>query len=339
MTDTAFTFTVVIPTHNRSDALAETLPALARQDFDGAWEAVVVNNRCTDDTDEVVGRQSFPVPLALVHEGVPGAAAARNAGAEVARGRYLVFIDNDILVEPDFLRRHLAALEANPGCWVGGQVVNLPEQEATPFGRFRKALNPFVPPEAGLSENEGITGQNLSLPRADFERLGGFDESFFTASGEDRELAMRARESGVRILFDPSNVVLHNDWAGSTIRDYCLRQRLYTLTEPLFWGKYGEDYPRIQLVRENLPPDLKRDGLKLAAWKRVKGLLGSRGGQAAVLGACAVAERALPWRPLLWRLYRMAIAGAIYRGFRDGMKKAGAAAGGAGGGAAKEYAD
>ena len=137
MTSGSVSISVVIPTHNRSDALAETLRALARQDFHGAWEAVVVNNRCTDDTDEVVGRQQFPVPLTLVHQDVPGPAAARNAGAEAARGRYLVFIDNDILVEPDFLRRHLAALEANPGCWVGGQVVNLPEQEATPFGRFR----------------------------------------------------------------------------------------------------------------------------------------------------------------------------------------------------------
>ncbi|MDT5269282.1 MAG: hypothetical protein QOH49_1468 [Acidobacteriota bacterium] len=339
MTEPAFTFTVVIPTHNRSDALAETLPRLARQDFDGPWEAVVVNNRCTDDTDEVVRRQNFPVPLTLVHESVPGPAAARNAGAAAARGRYLLFMDNDVLVEPDFLRRHLATLEGNPGCWLGGQVVNLPEQEATPFGRFRKSLNPFVPPDAGLSENEGITGQNLSLPRADFERLGGFDESFFTASGEDRELAMRARQSGIRILFDPSIVVLHNDWAGSTIRDYCLRQRLYTLTEPLFWGKYGDDYPRIRLVRENLPPDVRRDGLKLAAWKRFKGALGSRAGQAAVLGACSVAERALPWTPLLWRLYRMAIAGAIYRGFQDGMKKGSGAPGGGSVGTTNEYAD
>lgn len=313
---------VVIPTHNRSGRLAQTLARLAGQEFAEAWEAVVVNNRCTDDTDEVVARQPFPVPLRLVHErDVPGPAAARNAGAAAAAGRYLVFMDDDVRVEPDFLRRHFEDLEANPGCWFVGQVVNLPEQEATAFGRYRKWLQPFVPAEAGLSESEGLTGQTFSAPRADFERLGGFDESFFTASGEDRELAMRARKAGARILFDPAIVVVQDDWAGSSIRDYCLRQRLYTQTEPLFWRKYGDSYQRMQLVRENLPPDRRRDPPRLRVWKRVKSLLGSRAGQSALAGACAACERLFPWPPVLWRLYRLAIAGAIYAGFQEGLSR------------------
>ncbi|HWS87113.1 MAG TPA: glycosyltransferase [Pyrinomonadaceae bacterium] len=313
---------VVIPTYNRSARLAQTLARLAGQEFAGAWEVVVVNNRCTDDTDEVVARQPFPAPLRLAHEReVPGPAAARNAGAAAAAGRYLVFMDDDILAPPDFLQRHFDDLEANPGCWFVGQVVNLPEQEATAFGRYRKWLHPFVPPEAGLSESEGLTGQTFSAPREDFERLGGFDESFFTASGEDRELAMRARASGIRILFDPGIVVVQDDWAGSSIRDYCLRQRLYTQTEPLFWRKYGDEYQRIRLVRENLPPDRRRDPARLRVWKRVKSVLGSRAGQAALVGACGAFERFLPWSPVLWRLYRLAIAGAIYAGFQEGLSR------------------
>jgi GT2 family glycosyltransferase len=310
---------VIIPTHNRSEALSMTLSRLAKQKFDKSWEVIVVNNRCTDDTDDVVQRQVFPVPLHLVREEVPGPAAARNAGAEVARGRHLVFIDNDILVEPDFLQRHLEALQANLGCWIVGQVVNLPEQEATPLGRFRKSLFPFVPPTEGISNTEGITGQSLSLPRADFERLGGFDESFFVASGEDRELMMRAWKAGITMRFDPSIIVLHNDWAGFSIADYCLRQRLYTQTEPLFWQKYGDDYPRKQLVQENLPPNWRRDGFSLALWKMTKQLLGSRVGQSTLVRVCGTFERLWPWPPALWRLYRLAIAGAMYRGFQEGL--------------------
>lgn len=323
MAETEFTFTVVIPTHNRSDALAETLRGVARQQFERGWEVVVVNNLSTDDTDEVVARQRFPVPLRLVHESEhPGPAAARNAGAAVARGKYLLFMDNDILVEPDFLSRHFEALESNPGCWIVGQVLNLPEQEATPFGRFRKALHPFVPPSEGRRPFDLLTGQTFSAPRADFERLGGFDRSFFVASGEDRELAMRAMRSGITILFDPAIIVLHNDWAGTSIRDYCLRQRLYSQTEPLFWRKYGDEFPRQELVRENLPPDWRRDPATLFLWKHVKGLLGSRAAQSALVGACAACERLLPWPPVLWRLYRMALSGAIYRGFQEGLSKA-----------------
>src|SRR5437870_12215602 len=145
-------FSVIIPTHNRADALGLTLANLARQQFTEPWEVIVVNNRCTDNTDALVESQNFPVSLRLVHEDTPGAAAARNAGAAHAKGQYLLFIDNDVLVEPDFMRCHLVALEAHPRAWIVGQLVNLPEQEGTPFGRFRKSLFPFIPPEESIRE-------------------------------------------------------------------------------------------------------------------------------------------------------------------------------------------
>lgn len=310
---------VIVPTHNRSDALALTLSHLAEQQVGEAWEVIVINNRSTDDTDEVVKRQSFPVPLRLVHEDTPGPAAARNAGAAVAGGDYLVFIDNDILVEPDFVELHRKALAAHPGCWILGQTINLPEQERTPFGRFRKALYPFVSPKEEVSEARGFAGANCSLPRLDLERLGGFDERFNIASVEDFELAMRAWEQGISILFDPGIVGVHNDWAGSSIRDYCYRQRMYARSEFLLWYKYGEQHPRPEMVRKNMPPVWKQDGPWLFFHKWAKRCLGSSPGQRALLGMCVLLERVWPWPPLLWRMYRWSLAGAIYTGFQEGL--------------------
>lgn len=314
---------IIVPTHNRADALARTLEHLSRQSFRETWEAVVVNNNCTDDTNDVVWRAqaNFPVPLRLVDEKKPGPAAARNRGARASSGEYLIFMDNDILTAPDFIERHYRRLKENPGCWIVSQPVNLPEQEATVFGAYRKTLFPAVPPDAGLSETDSITGQGTSMPRTDFERLGGFDENFFVASGEDRELAMRAQqELGIKILFDPGIVIGHNDWAGATIRDFCKRQRLYTQTEPFFWRKYGDRHQRLEMVRKNTPPDWKNDGIKLFAWKHLKKMLGTDFGQSAMIGLCEVSEKSMPNSPILRRLYRLAAAGAIYRGFQEGLQ-------------------
>lgn len=312
---------VIIPTHNRSDALSETLKHLERQEFDKEWEAIVVNNNSTDDTDEIVRswQEKFNVPLYLVHEKVPGAAAARNAGARKAQGEFILFIDNDILTEPDFLKRHVARLEENPGCWLLNNISNLPEQESSHLGKFKLFMFPKEYEQNELCEAEHITGQGMSMPRAAFEKLGGFDENFFVASGEDRDLAMRARASGIKILYDPQIRVKQDDWAGASIRDFCLRQRLYNQTEPFFWKKYNDSYFRINLVRQNLPPKLQDDGVKLFVWKNVKRLLATDAGQNLFIRLSEFAERVAPAPAILWRFYRLAIAGAIYRGFQEGL--------------------
>jgi GT2 family glycosyltransferase len=258
----------------------------------------------------------------LVHEPVPGPAAARNAGARQATGDYVLFMDNDILVEPNYLQSHLNALVNHPRCWLVGQVVNLPEQENTPFGRYRKSLFPLFSCDKAPFETDVITTQCLSLPRADFEALGGFDESFFVASGEDRELLMRAKAArNIRLILDPSIMVLHNDWSGTTIEDFCRRNRLYTQTEPLFWRKHPEAYPRQELLKQNSAPNWKTDSFALILRKRVKQLVGTDAGQRLMCGLCSVFEGTWPWPPVLWRLYRFAAAGAIYRGFQEGLAR------------------
>jgi len=312
-------FSVIIPTHNRAEALRLTLANLARQQFTEPWEVIVVNNRCTDNTDALVEGQNFPVPLRLVHEDTPGAAAARNAGAAIASGDYLLFLDNDILVEPDFVQRHSNALTAHPGCWIVGHIASLPEQASTPFGRYRESLFPSVSPERRICEARGLTGANFSMPRRDMERLGGFDEEFDIASHEDLELAMRAWRIGIKILFDPSIIGVHNDWAGTSISEYCLRQRMYCRTEPLFWFKYGTEHIKGDLVAENLPPAWGKDAPRVIFRKITKGIVGSKPAQLALAATCGLLELTWPWRPVLWRLYRLAIAGAMYKGFQEGL--------------------
>ncbi len=311
---------VIIPTHNRSGILAKTLLNLSEQQFDELWEVIVVNNRCMDNTDEVVRRQRFSVPMRLIREEKPGVAAARNAGIAVAQGQYIVLLDDDILVEPDFLRRHYDLLLSSPGCWIMGQSVNLPEQNATPFGKYRQTLYGYIPRESDGGEAYWMAGNNVSLPRSDWERLGGFDERFYGASVEDYDFAIRAWDAGIKILFRPSIVAIHNDWAGFSIEDYCQRQRLYSQSEPLFWKKYGGRHVRLNLVRQNLPPDWRRDNPALLAKKLVKSGLAAKTWQGVLSGGCALLERTWPWPPLLHRLYKLMLAVAIYQGFQEGLK-------------------
>ena len=318
--------TIIIPTYERAATLLETLDRLAKMDYPkGEWEAFVVDDGSKPETLVLITdwiRRS-DAPVRLFREAHGGPAAARNRGARVAAGEALIFLDNDCLVAPDFIRRHLQVLNEHPGCWVVGRVVHPRELRVTPFGRYRDdCLEAFHRSQADgdPSDTEGITAQNLALWRSDFVRLGGFDEEFAIASSEDWELGQRARDVGIRILYDPHNAIIHNDWAVS-LDQFCERQRLYSISDVLLWRKYGDRSPRARLVRENAPVRWTGDPPCLILKKMVKCLLATPPGRAAVRLACAVAERVAPDSWWNRRTYQLAVGIAIRQGVREGLAR------------------
>lgn len=314
---------VIIPTHNRADALSKTLETLARQDFKEAWEAVVVNNNSTDDTDEVVKNFKFPVPLTLVHESVPGPSAARNAGARAAKGEALVFIDNDILVEPDFVRRHVETLRAHPKTWFVGRVINPKDLRDTAFGRYRDDLHESYfedLPSDTFADYTGATGQNWAMRRDEFFQAGAFDESYSIASCEDKELALRAIKAGFRNVFNPHSVVIHNDWA-IDLDTFCRRQETYSISTVLLWQKYGDESFQLEIVKENAPVNFKEDSAKLIAKKTFKKAFSTAAGFSLAKSITRLAEKLAPDTKLAYRAYKTAVAVAMFRGVREGFRR------------------
>jgi GT2 family glycosyltransferase len=316
--------TIVIPTYERVSVLLETLRALSKVSYPrGQWEAVVVDDGSGPETLARIGDwiKETGAPVRLLRQAHSGPAAARNLGAREAAGEVLIFLDNDCLVPPEFIERHLHVLRANPESWVVGRLVHPRALRSTPFGRYRddcwEAFHRTHPEEL-VSETAGMTAANLALPAADFARLGGFDESFSIASCEDWDLAWRARATGVRVLYDPCNVALHNDWAVG-LDQFCERQRLYSISDVLLWRKYGEQSPRARLVRENSPVQWTADPPRLILKKTAKRLLATAPGRAAVRLACATAERVAPDTSWNRRAYELAVGSAIFKGVREGL--------------------
>lgn len=317
---------VIIPTYNRSDALASSLASLANIDYpSNDWEAIVVDDGSSEDIQSVVGQStaSTNAPFRCIRQENRGPAAARNRGASEAKGNALIFIDNDIIVDRRFISSHMRTLNVHAPCWVVGRIVHPKEIRATAFGRFRdRSWEGFHESSngTGVSETKGMTAANLSIPAEDFRRLGGFDESFTIASSEDWELGMRARQSGIRIVYDPSIVVVHNDWA-VTLERFCERQKLYSISDVLLWRKYGSASPRERLVLENSPVNWSRDPAKLILKKAAKRMLAGETGGRLLRAACHFTERFAPDTPLNRRAYDLAIGASIFAGVREGLTR------------------
>ncbi len=192
---------VVIPTMNKVDLLRKTLTALLAQDSGQRqpWEVVVVDDGSTDGTasflEEMQAKNQGSEPaLKVVSPGVnQGRARARNLGAEVAAGRWLLFLDDDIVPPEGLVRAHLEVLEANPGCGTIGYAVTDPVLVDAPHFHYLDTRG-VARLEPGPAPARFFVTQNAAVPRQAFLSVGGFDEEFSAYGFEDMEVAFRLED-------------------------------------------------------------------------------------------------------------------------------------------------
>ena len=206
---------VVIPTHNRCPSLLRTLDSLTRQTLAcDAFEVVVALDATTDGSAAALAARDWPFRIVQAVPARRGAAANRNAGAAAARGGRLVFLDDDIVADPEFLAAHLAAAQARPGAVVVGLSAPLVAGQSW-FHRslsdwWHDLFDEMQAPEHRFTYQD-LTSGNFSIDRALFAEMGGFDESFGTGAREDYELGIRLIRRGVPICHAVKARGLHHD--------------------------------------------------------------------------------------------------------------------------------
>jgi len=119
-------FSIVIPTYQRPDGLHNCLTAIAAlPTLESGIEVIVVDDGSTSNTNEVTEPFKAELKLTLIQQENQGPASARNAGARLARGDYLVFIDDDCVPESHWLERIDSRLHEEPRLAVGGRCNNI----------------------------------------------------------------------------------------------------------------------------------------------------------------------------------------------------------------------
>lgn len=178
--------TVVIPVYNDVGFLEEALASVYEQTH-GSWEIIVVDDGSTDtDAIEHLDRLDRP-RLRVVRQGNTGLPGARNAGMKQARGRYLVPLDSDDELAPEFISLLVAAVEAEPQTGFAHCLARLHGDIDAVW--VPRPFNPYWE----LLENS-VVGCVLMRTEA-WESVGGYDETM-TSGNEDWELWLRLTAAG-----------------------------------------------------------------------------------------------------------------------------------------------
>lgn len=203
---------VVVPTYNRLDTLRHVIPSLTAQDLGpGAFEVIVADSNSTDGTAEFLAEVAREHPFVRHLPGpYTGRAGARNAGIGAARAPVVMFTDADIIASPDLLARHLAHHEQPGVRAVVGMEVQVDSFEDYLQKRADRAKRTPLHGERRkrLSWLYFLTG-NASVPKAELERVGRFDEDFTGYGHEDLELGYRLQHAGIPIEYEPEAVDYH----------------------------------------------------------------------------------------------------------------------------------
>jgi len=251
------TITVILCTYNRCQSLSKALQSVALSEMpaSAAWEVLVVDNNSHDQTREVVDNfaRRNPGRFRYLFESKSGKSHALNAGIREAHGDILAFIDDDVIVDKNWLHHLTAALDGNAWAGAGGRI--LPEKTFSP--------PPWLPLE-GPNNMGGILalfdlgvqpreldqppfGTNMAFQKQMFDRHGGFRLDLGPRPGselrnEDTEFGRRLLAAGEHLRYEPSATVYHQ------VPEYRLRKEYFL--------KFCFDHGRALIRETGKRPDL-----------------------------------------------------------------------------------
>lgn len=257
------TFSIIIPTYNRRNQIIETLEKLSQQKYDkDGFEVIVIDDGSNDGTTDAVSlfKKKSNIDINLISQMNKGPAHARNAGIEISKHEYIVFLDsdcyplaNDWLLNINNKVNDIRSKEFDDFL-LGGRII-MPTD--TLSQKFIYILDGYGTPDLGPVgfEKQGdfisFPTTNLVVPKNTFRSVGGFDENIIFGSGEDTDFCYRLWKSGRAVfVYEPSISIFHLHRTGIfDLAKVSFKRSINTHTLLEKYGIFSKHWFRRRLVK------------------------------------------------------------------------------------------
>lgn len=219
--DNLLLVTVTICTRNRARSLEKVLDSLcqASQCVRDDWEVQIIDNGSKDDTKAVVESFAARLPIRHVFEPLAGLSNARNRGVEEARGKFVLWTDDDVCIDAGWLDAYIRAFKANPDVGIfGGKARPIYEE---PVAKWFVESESFLSDLLAIRDADWTNVTPTRLPyglnyavRRDLQLLHKYDPELGVApgrrrGGEETEMIRAALQSGEVGLWVWDAIVYH----------------------------------------------------------------------------------------------------------------------------------
>lgn len=249
---------IIIPVFNKAEYTFQCLRSLVREVDLTKNEIIIVDNASTDETARMLAQFGNRIRVIRNAENL-GFVEACNAGAKAARGKYVVFLNNDTIVQPVWLSSMVETIEADELIGAVGSMLIFPDGKMQEAGGI--VWNDATARLYGYGEHpedlrfnfsrevDYCSGASLLVPKDFFDSLGGFDMRYAPAYYEDTDLCMSVRAANRKVVFQPRSRAIHFEGvtAGRDLNSGF--KRFQEINREKFFDKWRE-----VLERDHLPP-------------------------------------------------------------------------------------
>jgi len=267
---------IVIPVYNKWPYTAACLNSLADATGSRSFEVIVVDDGSSDESETML--RGIDGLTYVRNEQNLGFVGSCNRGAGLARGAFLVMLNNDTEVTSGWLDELIETLEQEPGAGLVGARLVYPDGRLQESGgiifhdgsgwNYGREDDPEKPAYNYLREVDYCSGACIALRTGLFRELGGFDELFAPAYYEDTDLAFRVRQAGLKVFVQPASTVIHHEGATSGTDLSAGVKRYQGINQAKFVERWREE---LASQPEAVADKRDRAALRAASQHRVEG--------------------------------------------------------------------